>query len=253
MSDLSFDISQSSWGQVRQHADYDLAILPWGATEPHNWHLPYCTDVILSRCIGLDVAAQSSLAGIRAMVLPGIPLGSQNPGQTDLPFCLHASQSTQFSILKDIVTSLERCGIRRLLIINGHGGNNFKGMIRDLAVEKPGFLIAQSDWFAFIPRKDYFDETLDDHAGEQETSVMLYYHPELVRMEYAGEGQSRPFAIEGLKKKAAWIPRDWSRISSDTGVGNPLKSTAEKGERYARDVVRALSALVVDLCTKELY
>ncbi len=249
----AFDLTQASWGEVRQHDLYHMAILPWGATEPHNGHLPYCTDMILSRAIACEVAAAVQKEGLHVMVLPGIPLGSQNPGQTSLPFCLHTSQATQYAILQDIVSSLERCGVQRLLIINGHGGNSFKGMIRDLAVQKPDFMIVESDWYAFIPRKDYFEEQVDDHAGEQETSVMMHYHPQWAKMEYATDGAARTFAIEGLRTKAGWLPRDWSRISADTGVGNPLKASAEKGARYARAVVDALSRLVTDLCTKNIY
>ena len=249
----AFDLTQASWGEVRQHDLYHMAILPWGATEPHNGHLPYCTDMILSRAIACEVAAAVQKEGLHVMVLPGIPLGSQNPGQTSLPFCLHTSQATQYAILQDIVSSLERCGVRRLLIINGHGGNSFKGMIRDLAVQKPDFMIVESDWYAFIPRKDYFEEQVDDHAGEQETSVMMHYHPQWAKMEYATDGAARTFAIEGLRTKAGWLPRDWSRVSADTGVGNPLKASAEKGARYARAAVDALSRLVTDLCTKNIY
>ena len=249
----AFDLTQASWGEVRQHDLYHMAILPWGATEPHNGHLPYCTDMILSRAIACEVAAAVQKEGLHVMVLPGIPLGSQNPGQTSLPFCLHTSQATQYAILQDIVSSLERCGVQRLLIINGHGGNSFKGMIRDLAVQKPDFMIVESDWYAFIPRKDYFEEQVDDHAGEQETSVMMHYHPQWAKMEYATDGAARTFAIEGLRTKAGWLPRDWSRVSADTGVGNPLKASAEKGARYACAVVDALSRLVTDLCTKNIY
>ena len=249
----SFDLTHATWGEVKQCSQYHMAILPWGATEPHNGHLPYCTDVILSRDIACEVAAAVEQTGLHVMVLPGIPLGSQNPGQTSLPFCLHTSQATQYAILQDIVSSLERCGVHRLLIINGHGGNCFKGMIRDLAVKKPDFMIVESEWYAFIPRKEYFEADVDDHAGEQETSVMMHYHPQWAKMEYATDGAAKGFAIEGLRKKAGWLPRDWSRISADTGVGNPLKASAEKGEKYARAVVDALAGLVTELCTKNLY
>ena len=246
-------IFEATWGEIKQGVPYDLAILPWGSTEPHNGHLPYCTDVILSRSIAVDVAQRASESGVNVAVLPGIPLGSQNPGQTTLPFCLHASQQTQFSILKDISDSLERCYIHKLLIINGHGGNSFKGMIRDLAVLKLDFLCALSNWYEVIPKEAYFEEAIDDHAGEQETSVMMHYYPELVKMEYAGKGTSHPFAIDGLQGKTAWIPRNWAKVSEDTGIGNPLKSSAEKGRKYASAVVEALTELVVDLCTKDLY
>lgn len=248
-----YDITTAKWGEVAKTSRYDMAILPWGATEPHNGHLPYCTDVLTSQAIAFEVAAEVRKSGVNVMVLPGVPFGSQNPGQNDLPFCIHTSQSTQFAILRDIVRSLDHQGIRKLLIINGHGGNSFKGFIRDLAVEKPDFMIASSEWFTFIPRRDYFDAVVDDHAGEQETSVMMHYYPELVKMEYAGDGSSRSFAIDGLNKKVAWIPRNWTKVTDSTGVGDPSKSSAEKGRAYAAAVVAEYVRLVVDLCRKELY
>lgn len=248
-----FDITSAKWGKVSQKDCYDIAILPWGSTEPHNGHLPYCTDMLASQAIAFEVAEGINSLGINAMVLPGIPLGSQNPGQTTLPFCIHAKQSTQFAVLRDIVDSLERGGIKRLLIINGHGGNIFKGFIRDLACEKPDFLIISSEWYTFIPRKDFFEESLDDHAGEQETSVMMHYYPDLVDLTLAGRGEAKSFAIQGLNEKVAWIPRDWSKVSSDTGIGNPLKASASKGKAYAEAVVARYISLIRDICTKPLY
>lgn len=242
-----------TYGEIKTIGTFDIAILPWGATEPHNGHLPYGTDVLTTTSIGCDVAETVEKSEIKAMVLPCVPFGSQNPGQTGLPFCLHTSQGTQFSILRDIVYSLDRQGIHRLLIINGHGGNSFKGFIRDLAVEKPDFLIVVTNWYDFVPRKDYLEADIDDHAGEQETSAIMHYFPELVKMEYAGDGSAKPFTVDGLNTKVGWTPRDWSKISGDTGVGDPSKSTPEKGERYVGEVVRRISEMVVGICTKELY
>lgn len=253
MSHSEFDITCAKWGDVQKIDKYDMAILPWGATEPHNGHLPYCTDVLSSQAIAFEVAAGAKEHGINIMVLPGVPFGSQNPGQRELPFCIHTSQATQAAILHDIVCSLEHQGIKRMLIINGHGGNSFKGFIRDLAVEKPDFLVASSEWFTFIPRKDYFDAVVDDHAGEQETSVMMHYYPELVKMEYASDGATKPFNVDGLNRKVAWVPRHWAKVSTNTGIGDPSKSTAEKGKAYAEVVVDRYVELVCDLCTKELY
>lgn len=247
---IPFDLSAATWGEVKQQARYDWAILPWGSTEPHNGHLPYGTDVICSSGIACRVAQELAAEGLRAMVLPGVPFGAQNPGQTQLPFCLHTRQETQTAILRDIVTSLKRQGISRLLIINGHGGNSFKGMVRDLTVEDPSFLILVSDWYTVLPREDYFDADIDDHAGEQETSVVMYLRPELVKMEYAGTGESKAFAIEGLNRKVAWHPRDWSRVSVDTGIGNPALASAEKGRRYVEDAVALYKRMLREICEK---
>ena len=250
MSHSPYDLSAATWGDVRKQARYDWAILPWGSTEPHNYHLPYGTDVICSSGIACRVAEALAADDIHAMVLPGVPFGSQNPGQVNLPFCLHTRQETQAAILRDIIDSLKRQGIGKLLLINGHGGNSFKGIVRDLTAEDPSFLILVSDWYTVLPRRDYFEADLDDHAGEQETSVVMYLRPELVKMEAAGNGTSRPFAIEGLNGKVAWHPRDWSRVSEDTGIGDPSRATPEKGRRYVEDVVELYVKMLREICQK---
>ena len=248
----NFDLAKTSYGKVKG-MKFDLAVLPWGATEPHNYHLPYLTDGILSHRISIDaltLAMQKS--DIKGMVLPPVLFGSQNPGQRELPFCIHSRYETQKAILTDIVASLNNQGVLKLVIVNGHGGNSFKNMIRDLAVDYPDFIIAIVDWFSIVPQTGFFEEK-DDHAGEMETSVMMYYHPELVILNEAGDGASKPFAISSLNEKIAWIPRNWGKISNDTGVGNPKKSSAEKGELYAKAVAEKLGNLFVELGTKDIY
>lgn len=228
------DLSVSTYGVARQFK-YDVAILPWGATEPHNLHLPYMTDCILSQAVALDAAERALRQyGVRCMVLPPVAMGSQNPGQRDLPFCIHYRYETQFSILKDIVASLHHQGIRRLLIVNGHGGNSFKQMIRDLSLvtHPSSIMIASAEWFKMATAKDFFEQP-GDHADEIETSVMMHYHPELVRLEEAGEGKARSFVIEALREGKVWMPRHWTLVTDDTGIGNPALSTAEKGRRFA--------------------
>lgn len=131
-----------------------------------------------------------------------------------------------------------------MVILGGHGGNNFKGMIRDLAVTYPDFLIMATDWFSIIPTKGYFEADIDDHAGESETSAMMYYHPELVNLAEAGDGASRPFAIASLNEKVAWTPRHWDKATVDSGVGNPKKASAERenaiSSRLSRNWQRSL-------------
>ena len=246
------DIGLSNLGEQRDSKP-DLVILPWGAIEPHNHHLPYLTDAVLSREVALDAARLAhEKYGHRCVVLPAMPLGSHNPGQYDLPFCIHFRQETQTAVLRDIVRSLYRQGVRKLVIINGHGGNSFKGMIRDLAFELPDFLVLAGEWYRAVSPKGYF-EIPGDHADELETSVMMHYHPEWVDLSTAGDGASSGFAPEALQKGVAWTPRDWSKISRDTGVGDPRKATAEKGKAFAEACATEFAALFHQLLTSPLY
>lgn len=236
----------TNYGAVLSHK-YDLAILPWGALEPHNYHLPYLTDCILTYEIARDCAEKAYEQGITCMVMPPVWFGSQNAGQWNKPFCVHTRSETQKAILTDIVTSLHGQGFRKLIILNGHGGNTFKPYVRDLGMDFPDFRLVVVDWWAIVPTGDYFTEKPDDHAGEQETSVMLHYHPELVAMEQAGDGKVSPSPLEAVNKKIGWMPRNWDEVSVDTGIGNPKKSTAEKGARYVQAVTLKIGELLVDL------
>ena len=240
------DLSVSAYGVTRP-LDYDVVLLPWGATEPHNLHLPYLTDAILAHDVAVD-AAQRALDdyGVRAMVLPPVAMGAQNPGQRDLKFCIHYRYDTQRAVLADTVASLHHQGFRKLLIVNGHGGNTFKSMIRDLAVDYPDFFILSSEWFTVLPAGEWFDAP-GDHADELETSVMMHYHPELADLAEAGPGLANPFALQSLREKTAWLPRHWTRVTADTGIGDPRHATPEKGRRFAEAVVRKYAVLLKEL------
>lgn len=243
---IGIDLSVTPYGKVKNET-YEMAILPWGATEPHNMHLPYLTDCILSQQVALDAASKFyASTSKRVMVLPPVAMGAQNPGQRDLKFCIHYRYETQRAILADLVASLHHQGLRKLLIINGHGGNSFKSMIRDLAVDYPDFLIASTEWYTIVPPNGFFEEK-DDHAGELETSVMMHYCPELVNLSDAGSGSARPFALSSLNEKTAWVPRNWLKVTSDTGIGNPRKATAEKGKAYAEALVQRIVKLLQEL------
>ena len=246
------DLQVATWSDVKT-GGYSFAVLPWGATEPHNYHLPYLTDWYIAHDVAVDsVTKAQSQYGVRGMVLPPIPLGAQNPGQKELPFCIHTRYETQCRVLTDIVDSLHLQGIRLLILLNGHGGNNFKSMVRDLTFEYPDTTIVCVDWMTIEPQKNYF-EIFDDHAGEMETSVMLHYRPELVRLERAGSGASTPFNIEGLNNKVGWAPRHWDKTTQDTGVGDPRKATAEKGKRYVEVLTDKIAQLMGDLVKQSIY
>ena len=253
MDRKKIDLTISCYGKTKDEK-YDVVILPWGAIEPHNFHLPYLTDCILPHDIAVDAAQLArERAGIHCMVMPPVPFGAHNPGQRDLPFCIHTRQITRQYILEDIAASLYNQGIRRLVILGGHGGNDFKGMIRDLYIDYPDFLILATNWFEIISGKDFFEAEIDDHAGESETSVMMYYHPELVKLNEAGNGEVKNFAIPSLNKKIAWTPRHWDKASTSSGIGDPRKASVEKGRDYAHAVIEKLADLFIDITKHKLY
>ena len=239
-----FILSETTWKAV-DAMPYELAILPWGATEAHNYHLPYATDTIQVVRIAAAAAQRAWGAGARVLVLPSVPFGAQTT-QLDIKGCINMNPSTQAAVLADIVQSLERQGILKLCIVNGHGGNDYRQMIRELQPKTRVFL-ATVNWYKIVDPKAHFEEA-GDHAGELETSVMMHLAPETVLpLNEAGEGRERRFRIAALREGWAWAPRDWRQISADTGVGNPRRSTPEKGRKYFDLVVERLSQFFIDL------
>jgi creatinine amidohydrolase len=136
--------------------------------------------------------------------------------------------------------------------MNGHGGNDFKPMIREIQPQFPEMLISLVEWFKILDLSEYFEED-GDHAGEMETSVILHYFPHLVLpLEEAGDGEAKSSKLKGVLNKTAWIPRQWNKVSEDTGVGNPKKASAEKGEKYLDDVTSKIAGFFVEFAECDL-
>ena len=246
-------LAESTWRTV-DSTPYDVAILPWGATEAHNYHLPYATDVIECDALAAESARVAWEAGARVVVLPTVPFGV-NTGQLDIKLCINMNPSTQAAVLADVVSALEGQGIRKLVLLNGHGGNDFRQMIRELQPKTRVFLSA-IDWYKVVDPKPFFDEP-GDHGGELETSVMMHVAPELVRpLSEAGDGSQRRPRITGMREGWAWAPRRWTQVTADTGVGDPRAATAEKGARYVQAVAARIGEFLAELArtsTDDLY
>ncbi len=247
-------LATTNWKAIRT-TDYQIAVLPWGATEAHNYHLPYGTDIIIAKKMSAEAARIANSKGAKAIVLPTIPFGV-NTGQPDVLLDMNLNPSTQFAILRDLITVLNRQGILKLVILNAHGGNDFKQMIRELNLIFPEMFICQCNTFK-ITGIDDFVELSGEHAGELETSLMLYLAPELVRpLSEAGEGKAKVFSINALREGWAWAERKWTQVTKDTGIGNPERATKEKGEQIFKLSTEKIASFLIDLkstAKKDLY
>ena len=241
-------LAESRWPEVRD-ARYEVAILPWGATEPHNTHLPYATDTLQSEAVALEAARLAWERGAKVVVLPAIPYGVQT-GQRDLPLSINANPSTQFLLLRDIAESVSGSGVRKLVVVNGHGGNSFRQHIRELQGTLP-LLIAEVDWYRLADPKGHFTDP-GDHAGELETSVVQHLAPGLVApLDQAGPGKARRSRITAFREGWAWAPRQWTQVTDDTGVGDPRAATPAKGGAYFTQAALQLSGLLVELAAAD--
>lgn len=239
-------LAETHWDTVKE-SKYDLAVLPWGATEAHNYHLPYATDNYEADALAAESARIAWEKGGKVIVLPTVPFGV-NTGQSDIYLDINLNPSTQFAILCDVAEVLNRQGIHKLLLFNSHGGNNFKPLVRELGLKFPKMFFSFCFWAQALDKKDYFEEK-GDHADEMETSLMLHLHPELVLpKEKWGDGASKAFKIKSFSEGWAWAERQWSKISEDTGVGNPHSSTPEKGERFFKGVTQKMGNFMWELC-----
>jgi creatinine amidohydrolase len=247
-------LAETNWETLKS-ASFDLAILPWGATEAHNYHLPYGSDIIESDFMTAESARIAWEKGAKVIVLPTIPYGV-NTGQADILLDMNLNPSTQMAILGDILETLNQQGIYKLLIFNSHGGNDFKPMIRELGLKYPRMFICVSNWYQVLDKSQYFDSP-GDHADEMETSLLLYFTPHLVLpKEKWGKGKERKNRISAFREGWAWSERKWSKITEDTGVGDPSMASREKGERFFKDTTRKMGEFMYELSKadpKDLY
>lgn len=247
-------LAETNWKAIKD-SSFQLAVLPWGATEAHNYHLPYGTDIIEADLIAAEAARISWELGSRVVVLPTIPFGV-NTGQFDVTLDINMNPSTQLMVLRDIIEVLDRQQIHKLIILNSHGGNDFKTMIRELGLKFPKMFICSCNWFQAMDQKLFF-ENKDDHAGEMETSLLMYLRPELVLpLAEAGDGAAKKFKFKAMQEGWAWAERKWMQVTKDTGVGDPRKASAEKGERFFKAVTQKVADFFIDVAntnSKEFY
>ncbi|MDW8205110.1 MAG: creatininase family protein [Cytophagales bacterium] len=238
-------LAETNWKTVR-NSHFQVAVLPWGATEAHNFHLPYGTDTYQVDYVAAKAAQIAWEKGAKVIVLPAVPFGV-NTGQLDIPLCLNMLPSTQLAVLKDLADVLVRAGIPKLVILNGHGGNDFKCMIRELSVSFPQLFVCALNWYRAADWRAFFPQP-GDHAGQMETSVMMYLMPHLVLpLSEAGEGSERKFIPKAFREGWAIAQRAWSQISCDTGVGNPQGSSAELAKPYLEACIQQIAAFWVEL------
>lgn len=255
MSKEPFELAHLNLAEVRA-ADFRVAVLPLGATEPHNLHLPYGTDVLEGTGIGRAICRAAWESGARVVLLPTIPFGTETNLQ-QFPLAINLQPSTVTRMIRDIAGSLAHSGIHKLLLLNSHGGNDLKPVLRELHLQTPVRLFLCNWYQAIADVTKGLLEHSDDHAGEMETSFMLAWHPELVARTETGElaadqGSTRPSRFEAVNRGWVGISRPWHLLTSQSGAGNPHRATAEKGRRLMEVLVERLAPFLKELSDSPL-
>src|SRR5437763_7273018 len=237
---------------VRQQK-WEVAVLPFGATEPHNLHMPYGTDNFQVEEIGRRACASAYEAGANVLLLPVMPFGV-NTNHLRVPgaLALSVNPTTLLAVLTDLVDALQRQGLKKLVLLNGHGGNELKPLTRELHHRTEMFLCV-CDWFRMAA--DQYPKIFakpGEHADEVETSLGLAFFPELVSPELADDGAAAPTRFDAINKGWISITRPWHLVSKNTGLGDPAAATADKGRRLMDLLVDRLGSFLIDLAKAEV-
>ncbi len=228
--------------QYLNGSKYDKAILAVGSCENHGFHLPFGTDTFVSSLLAEKVAAE--VPGL--LVLPPINVGVSEH-YSHFPFTLTLRYETLIAVLKDIMTSVIKNGIKKIFIMNGHDGNiaPIEVAARSIKMEYPETKIVSLDaWWVtagkLLPANTF--EVWDGlgHAGEGETSIGLALFPELVEMEHArGVVPNLPGSVD--------IKWNFAELTDCGATGDPTKATQEKGKLMEEVLVKAVVTFFKDM------
>lgn len=232
---------------------WQAAVLPFGATEPHNLHMPYGTDTYQVEEIARRACRRAWDKGARVILLPAMPFGV-NTNHLKVPGGLACSvrPTTLLAFLTDIVDSLQRQGVRKLVLLNGHGGNELKPLMRELH-HVTGVFLCLCDWYRLAADcyPDIFVKP-GEHADEMETSLGLAFFPELLTPELADAGAQRPTRLEAVNKGWISITRPWHLATTNTGLGDPSHASADKGCRLMDILEERLGDFLTELAKTEM-
>jgi creatinine amidohydrolase len=210
--------------------------------------MPYGTDIFEVETVGRQACERAYQAGARVTLLPTIPYGV-NTNHLRVPGALACSvtPSTLLHLITDLTDALVRQGVRKIVLLNGHGGNELKPLMRELHHRSSAFLCL-CDWFRTAA--DLYPKIFEhpgEHADEVETSLGLAFFPDLVQPELADAGTARPSRFEAINRGWISITRPWHLVTTNTGLGDPSAATAEKGRRLMEVLVERLGSFLVEL------
>ena len=226
-------------------AGVDTAVATFGSTEQHGLHLPMGTDSIW----GEDLGTRVTKALGNALQVPGLRIGCSEH-HMDFAGSLTLSLDTFIQVVSDTCHSVARHGFKNIVLIPTHGGN-FRPIAQAATTIRPTLpditIIDYSDLFAFTDvlfevgaRYGFTPEYSGAHAGENETSMILYLRPELVNMDVAEAGY-----IGDMKSIADTIINDgFIGVTANGVLGNPAGARADIGEAYMQAMTDDIVAKV---------
>ena len=234
-----------------------VAVLPVAAIEQHGPHLPLAVDATLLQGV-INTALPLLPASLPALFLPPQNVGLSTE-HLAYPGTLTLSPATLLALWTELGDCVARAGVKKLLLLNGHGGNvaAMDIVARELR-QRCGLLVYSASWFS-LPLPDAVagqfsaeEHRFGIHGGEIETSMMLHLAPDTVRMEHAqhwrssSQDRAARHAILGNGKSAkmGWAMQDYHPAGA---VGNAAAATADKGRAVVQAAAEALAQLLQEL------
>ncbi len=248
-------LAETNYAYTKEHR-YEVAVLPLGATEPHNLHLPYSMDTLEGDLIGSHICEAAHQRGARVVLLPTIPYGTET-NMREFPLALNLNPSTLYQVITDLIESLVTSGIRKILLLNGHGGNDLKPLLRELAGRTEAHVFLCNWYQSLTDEYARIFEQPEDHAGEMETSIALAWFPHLVARREDGslaadEGKTNKTRFRAVNEGWVSITRPWHLLTAQTGSGNPFAASAEKGRRMMEVLIERVATFLVELSEAEI-
>jgi creatinine amidohydrolase len=234
--------------------DRTVAILPVGAIEQHGPHLP----VVVDACINELLLARALDAAPPELPITALPLQAVGKSNEHLayPGTLTLTAETLTRVCTELGESVERAGVRKLVLLNSHGGQPqiMDIVARDLRVRR-GMFVVNAAWQAVTSASDLFsaDELrFGIHGGEVETSLMLHLRPDLVDMSRAGNfvglmhtmGEEYRWLTPEGRVGFGWQSQD---LHPSGASGNASAATAEKGRILAERAVTNMIDLLAEV------
>ena len=248
-----FVLAEQTHAAIRA-GGWQAAVLPFGATEPHNLHMPYGTDNFQVEALARRACGHAWEKGARVLLLPTMPFGV-NTNHLKVPGGVACSvlPTTLLAIITDIVESLSMQGIRKLVLLNGHGGNELKPLTRQLHHRTDVFL-AVCDWFRMAA--DLYPKIFahpGEHADEVETSLGMAYFPGPDEDRVGGRRGGEAVAVRGDQSGLGEHHAAVAHRQREHGAGRPEGGDeAQKGFQLMEGLVPRLGDFLAELATAEM-
>ncbi len=228
----------------------EVVVIPVGSTEPHGPHLPYGTDLYIVDGITAEAVPRANAEKARVLRLPPLPI-SNNVNFKKFPFACRISVETLMAVLMDIVTALREDGVRKIVIVNGHGGNDatIKASLRQIydRFQQEIFVCA---CYPFSFAGEAVTSKLREkasHAGEVETALVMHLFPDQVRSDLLRPGVSVAPVFAAMRAGLIdWVP-GWNLILPESFGERPDLATPKKGQKFFEDSAAGLARFLVEL------